>query len=816
MHFSPKYLIPKVGGDEDQFTQNPEWIKDQKDMINKRNETLPPEIKTNDNNENKTLLKNYEPLDKDRYDAYIDYRYKVGTLDENNERREDNIMINIDSRHRVLKSSLILGDSFTLEQNPLQFTEGNKNIFVNHPNHPFEINDRITLSNVTTDIVKLLHTATNPAIEFTVNSNYVKVYAKLKLPDPSTVSQSPNYINKEMSVRIRGFEGDTIIRMGNININEINSNNLLVYTDLSVNAENMDEENIFDFNPANQDNVRNVFGQPPYDPNVFYIRLNERYFGNNTLPPSEFKLLVQLNEISGIPINIINSDIPITPDNLVGFQIINKISENGYFFEVNDEALFDVINKGGNCVTVKKVNDVVSSFPNPNSYTIQLPQTFSNIIGSRIKGCNFPQPYNITENNNKLYFSTLANPDTVRTITLQTGYYDFKNIVCLIKDAFDSQAQATIGIGSLINIGGDVSLDLEILEEMIIEVDYKRQIISFSLFETSVIEEPIYPDETVLDIDNETTPSGSSGPSQVPYPCPNQVLYTKVFAPSVNPSQFKLAELRIFIEYPFIDGLEVGDKIRLNDVIGTHGLGDDDLNGEFEIVEITSVPILISGEFREGFFIEIGGNDRLLVDGTYKKAKKYSLNCQGSKNHGGNCVRISRPKPFRMDFSQSDTLGTILGFRDVGEEYAITPFASTIKNTDKYFEDITLDTSGEQIEFRNEPFRLLPASYFYMVCPQLNNSLSTGPIRDYFAKIKINKVEEELLNEGYLHKCVENYRLYNAPINELFQLEFEFRYPDGSLVEWANQEHSFIIELTIIREKPKGTEISAATGRNIF
>ena len=50
----------------------------------------------------------------------------------------------------------------------------------------------------------------------------------------------------------------------------------------------------------------------------------------------------------------------------------------------------------------------------------------------------------------------------------------------------------------------------------------------------------------------------------------------------------------------------------------------------------------------------------------------------------------------------------------------------------------------------------------------------------------------------------------------LFELEFEFRYPDGSLVEWANQEHSFIIELTIIREKPKGTEISAATGRNIF
>jgi hypothetical protein len=154
--------------------------KETSDLENKlKKNNIGDRIDSSDNLD--SLLRSYEPLNKERYDPYIDYRNKLGTLDENNNRRYEKIFINIDSRHRIKKSSLILGESFTLDANPLEFTQGSKNIFVNHSTHPFQENDRIVLTNVSTRVIKLYHTVSNPAIIFTNNSNYAIINANLIL-----------------------------------------------------------------------------------------------------------------------------------------------------------------------------------------------------------------------------------------------------------------------------------------------------------------------------------------------------------------------------------------------------------------------------------------------------------------------------------------------------------------------------------------------------------------------------------------------------------------------------------------------------------
>ena len=784
----PKFFIPRVGGDNN-FKHEKEYIEDTKKILQKDQKRI---IEKNKNN----------------YDPYEDYQQQIGVLNKTNDKREDKIIINIDSRHRVKKSSIILGETIQLKTDPLQFTEGSKKIFVQDADHDFNINDRITLSNITTKQITLYHTINNPAIEFKQNSNYVKINGKLNLPEPSTISSKPNYINKTMSVKINGFQGDTNIRIGNININEINTN-LQVYTDLSLNAENMETENQFDLNPADQDQFRNPFDQPIFSNQHFYIRLDERYDGLE-IPPNEFTMTIQLNEISQIPLNLLNCSIPITPNNLIGFQIITDIEKDGYFFEVNNNALYD-INAGGQTVIVRRVENFISSFSKPNFYTIQLPLTISNIIGAEVKGCNFPQPYNITQNNNKLYFSTLNEPNTERIIEIQTGNHTFEKIIELIKTEFDNNKLVKVGIGALSNAVGQTNIILEIVEELKININKTTQEIEFSLFESSIIEEAIFPDESILDILDEQTETGT-GQTQIIYPQNNKTKYTKNFSP--NLSQYKVAEVKIFIEYPFIDSLEIGDNIILENVINTHGL-DNSLNDEFEIIEITTQPILIAGEFREGFYIKIGGNDRLTFNNTYIRAKNYQLTPEGSKTHGGTAIKILRKKPFRMDFSKTDTLGEVLGFRSVGEEFAITNYSETIINSDEYSNDINIDSDQQQIIFRSLPFKPYQYDYFFIVCQELNNSLSTGPVKNYFSKIKLDD-NYNINRDIVYYTSIPNYKLYEKPIDELFELTFEFRDPDNNLLEWANLEHSFIIELTYIKEKPKNTEISASTGRNLY
>lgn len=120
----------------------------------------------------------------------------------------------------------------------------------------------------------------------------------------------------------------------------------------------------------------------------------------------------------------------------------------------------------------------------------------------------------------------------------------------------------------------------------------------------------------------------------------------------------KRYKLSIFFEN---HGLNVGDKLTISGSISYHKIPADIINGEHEVYEVVSYKqftILLQRFNPEKEYIDSGG---------------------------GNTFNILKPTLFMLDFRFSDTIGKLLGFRDVGRIESFTNFSHKISNTDPYY-----------------------------------------------------------------------------------------------------------------------------------
>ena len=98
-------------------------------------------------------------------------------------------------------------------------------------------------------------------------------------------------------------------------------------------------------------------------------------------------------------------------------------------------------------------------------------------------------------------------------------------------------------------------------------------------------------------------------------------------------------------------------------------------------------------------------------------------------------------------------MGKILGFRNVGEQYSITPFAPVIYNNIAYEYDYFKDAVGNEIffdnqtrEVENDVIQLFGHNYILMCCTAFkgNESLSTNNISGVFAKLLLSDSHQGL------------------------------------------------------------------------
>ena len=212
--------------------------------------------------------------------------------------------------------------------------------------------------------------------------------------------------------------------------------------------------------------------------------------------------------------------------------------------------------------------------------------------------------------------------------------------------------------------------------------------------------------------------------------------------------------ITINLEY---HNLNVDDEFIISGAIDTLGISSDILNKEHKVHSITtnSFTFLVSG-------VNLGDIRR--------------------NTRGGNSVVIYIPSKISLLFNYNDTLGNILGFRNIGNSTSITSYKNIITNDDKYHGEGELE-----IIRRNKLCISQKNPYIIIWCDELNGIKNQGIIKNIFAKIDTEQITYNPVKITY-----------REPIRELKKLTLKYYKPDGNLIDFHNFEHSFIIELVLV------------------
>lgn len=156
------------------------------------------------------------------------------------------------------------------------------------------------------------------------------------------------------------------------------------------------------------------------------------------------------------------------------------------------------------------------------------------------------------------------------------------------------------------------------------------------------------------------------------------------------------------------------------------------------------------------------------------------------EGNGGNDIIIKTKSLFSLLFDQPNTIGNILGFKNVGIKNSVTEFSSIIKNCCNYKYSKKINSVGIEDTKKNiVTLSYYEKDYFLLFINDLETIDNNGNIPSCFAKILIDDI---LCKEFISNK-------YVTPIPSLNELDITFLNPDGSLTDFRNVENSFVLKV---------------------
>ena len=720
------------------------------------------------------------------YNPYIGYMHAQGLIGPAPNLRYNISTINIDSRNRVKKPTIEISENSQLS-NALTFVRGSKIINITHENNNLDNNDAITITGITPITIKIATSGTikqdvetdlgggvgqfttidvsGTIFEFVPGSKYMKIRYTHFLPILCSYDviggnvifkNDPFYDTYDISdliVEIKGFQGN-----GN------NVANVPYYDNIPISRINTRHKLIL------KDPVTNRIKR-----NIFFIELPRAYqpiYSSIFEPPLvkySFKIIFHYR--GGIPINILNAEYPLDINHARGFHIINDRNNKGYTIESlkescgianNDGDLLINNHVGGDIISCSKIEKIVKGFPNANQYNMQLNKVFANVVSARLISTEFPNTEKVVRDwplerqNNKIYWQNLDDGDHIYMAEIPAGNYKADQLEIAIERAFYETPRINYNIDNPIEIAENfkqVSSPYTNHNYIRVSIDESTDIVRFRAYIESFFHTPIISVEPEIPID----PSSDVNNEQI---------------------------FKIVIEHPS-HNLKIGDKILIAGAIAHLGIPANILNNEHTIKEI--------------------------IDENHYKIEltKFNLEITRTITKGGVAVGIYIPMLFRLRFDYNDTLGNILGFRNVGDTTSITSYDIMISNNQKYEFELSIDEFGQKKTFKNNAIMLSGFNYVHMYIKQLQISSGLGEIKDFFAKILLPDSPGTILFNTF----AQSNKIFYDPIGRLSELDIEFYGPDGELFDFNGVNHSFTIEITTADETPNQTSISAKTGK---
>lgn len=495
-------------------------------------------------------------------------------------------------------------------------------------------------------------------------------------------------------------------------------------------------------------------------PNAFYVLLTRQFISTSPFVPVSHSFTVKFLAIGGVPLNVINAEYPIDTDHLNGFHIIRSISDFGYTVQLDQTAAYSPGPAGGTNVKVGKILNIETGYPRPNNYEISLGNVFHNVISVKLISSEFPNTRLAImdgENaNNKLYWNNLDDGTHLYSLEIEPGNYTPAELITELEAKFAATERINFAIDNA-DPDNQIVPPYTNTHFVKMEIETTSNIVKFTSFREIVLSKPIVETDPVITegTDVTTLPQEVAGAT-----------FTLTFEHSAH-------------------GLSVGDVILVQNAITHLGIPSAVINGEHAITEVVSP-------------------DRYRF-----QLSKFNLGSGVADTGGGQAVSVFTPNIFRLRFDESDTVGDLLGFRNVGESTSIYDFSNEITNQDLYQFEQPVNSLGETIDVKQNFLQLSGDDYVLMVTDKISNLTSTGPIKSAFAKIILCDIPGKTIYNSF----VKMHPIKQQMIPEIESLEFSFYATNGAFYNFHDIDHSFTLEIITTEELPKGSNISARSGR---
>lgn len=707
-----------------------------------------------------------------KYNPIIEWAKKYGLTTDNSARYNVHYL-HIDSSQRDIESTISINEYFSLGQNPFLSTEYTDIIYITHPNHPFQVEDKITVDGLVPITTQMVYTSgdTKPFLEFlndgTGKIGYIKVNYPHGIPETYKTDTGDLFCDIDGLKNpdaMAGYEG----YYGNILLTFING-----------------RHNIF-----LEDSTHGLL----YNANYFYILLPNIFLGvPGTISPTTKQFVtLKLYYANGIPTNQINANFPINIYHSSSYQIINEIQENGYSIKVNTIAKASG-QFGGNNIRIGRVSDYAGGYTEPNQYTIKLSRIYKNVVYANLVSTIFPRSEYAIKNypqstiNNKIYWQNYEEGDYTYSANILVGTYSNTTLARILEATVYNVMKVTHPTIETFFNHNYTTTPNNVMKFMI---DLDSDTTTIKSYKERIITRPFAKVYYINSSQNFTElPTASTSDPAEGYLYPLFVLVIMYGHRLTLNTMYKSNPT----PSPYVSNGTKGDTIRIDGAIDFYGISSTYLNGEFEAYEINDVMTSISN-----------ADDAFMI-----KLQPFDIGTSATRSTklGGGIFKIYTPNVFRLMFDKVDTIGTVLGFQNAGSPLSVTKYSNTITNKDTYEPDlnpvINLDetTPGNAIDLEGY-------NYINMVCPQLPVIDATGSIKTLFAKIELNNKYGRMNYDTFVATPL----VYYNPIKELSELSVSYYSPSGELYDFNGLNHSFIIELITLDELPKESNFNEHAG----
>ena len=167
----------------------------------------------------------------------------------------------------------------------------------------------------------------------------------------------------------------------------------------------------------------------------------------------------------------------------------------------------------------------------------------------------------------------------------------------------------------------------------------------------------------------------------------------------------------------------------------------------------------------------------------------------GFVGDGGVATRVKSRALVSFYFDRNDTLGKILGFKNVGNVNSITPFSHITTNKDDYILPNLYDEVGNIAN--NEVYLNLTGdnNYLMMHLNDYESITSNSPEGNCFAKILLAGNPGDILFNTFMTYPVE----FDIPIQTINRFDIRFTFSDGLKPVFINLDHSFTLLITEVQ-----------------